>query len=163
MNYGITKTTKYALVGGSWQKVESWTDARAIIDYAHWESWRRFDSAGAPKRATLKGQCGYMLSYTAYSPTGSEKIQVKLLKFLSGGSYLSNFDNLEKISDKEFKKLKRRAEACALYHGYSLADSCFITSCGVGHGFYFPNSEKVRGIFFCRGEAVLVSNELAEE
>ena len=51
MQYGITKTTKYLLEGGSWRKVESWTDARAIIDYAHWESWRRFDSAGSPEKA----------------------------------------------------------------------------------------------------------------
>ena len=109
MNYGIIKTTKYAFVGGSWQKVESWTDARAIIDYDHWESWRRFDSAGAPKRATLKAQCGYMLSYTAYGPTGNKKIQVKLLKFLSGGAYLSNFDNEAVLVSNELaEKIKFR-------------------------------------------------------
>ena len=104
-----------------------------------------------------------MLSYTAYGPTGREKVKTELIKYLSGGSYLSNFDKLDKISPKDFKKLYKKAEACARYHGYKIDDSCFITSCGVAHGFYFPNSEKVRGIFFCRGEAVLVSNKLAEE
>lgn len=163
MQYGITKTTKYAYVGGQWCKVDSWTDAHAIIDYSHWESWRRFDSAGSPRRATLKSQCGYMLSYTAYSPDGREKVVTKLLKYISGGSYLSNFDNLEKISDKDFKKLQKRARAAAEAAGLVFNDSCFITSCGVGHGFYTPNSNKYRGVFFCRGEAVVVSNDLAEK
>ena len=53
MQYGITKTTKYAYVGGKWCKVDSWTDAHAIIDYSHWESWRRFDSAGSPRTGII--------------------------------------------------------------------------------------------------------------
>ena len=163
MQYGITKTTKSVLINGRWTKAESWTDARSIIDYSHWDSWRKFDSAGSPKRATLRSQCGYMLSYTAYSPDGREKVTTKLLKYISGGSYLSNFDNLEKISAKDFKKLQKRARAAAEAVGLDFNQSCFITSCGVCHGFYTPNSNKYRGIFFCRGEAVAVSNELAEK
>ena len=162
MQYGITKTTKYQKIGDSWIKVESWTDAHSIIDYSHWEEWRRFDSAGAPKRATLRSQCGYMLTYTAYSPTGTEKVKTELLRYISGGPYLSYFDKLDNISDNDFKKLKRRAEACAQYHGIDLSEACFITSCGCGHGFYLPNSKNWRGIFFCKGEAVAVTNKLAE-
>lgn len=163
MQFGITKTEKFIYEGGRWHKVESWTDSHAIIDYAHWESWRRFDSAGSPKRATLKAQCGYMLTYTAYSPDGLQKVKTTLLKYISGGPYLANFDKLDKISDKEFKKLKRAAEKCALYNGLNFNDSCYIDTCSAAHGFYFPNSEKYRGIFFVRGCAVLVSNELAEK
>lgn len=136
---GITKTEKFELIG---------------------ESWRKWDSAQCPKRATLKSQCGYMLSYTAYSPDGKTKIHTKLLKFISGGSYLSNFDNLSNISHKEYKKLERRARECAQYHGINFNESCFISSCGVAHGFYFPNSNKGYEIHFCRGEAVLLNDEI---
>lgn len=162
MQYGIIKQIKQQLINGRWQTVEAWTEARAIIDSSHWESWRRFDSAGSPKRATLRSQCGYMFSYTSYSPTGAERVKVKLLRYISGGEYLANFDKLDKISDKDYKKLLKKAEACARYNGIDFSEACFISSCGVGHGFYFPNSQKWRGIFFCRGEAVAVSNKLAE-
>lgn len=163
MQYGITKTEKFILIDGRWHKIEQWTDAHSIIDYSHWESWRRFDSAGSKKRATLKSQCGYMLSYTSYSPDATQKVVTKLLRYISGGAYLSYFDKLDNISDDEFHKLQRRARVCAEYHGINFEDSCFITSCGCGHGFYFPNSQKWRGIFFIKGEAVAVSNELAEK
>lgn len=160
MQYGITKTTKYQLIDGSWHKVESWTDPHSIIDFNHWDEWRRWDSNGSPKRASLRSQCGYMLSYTAYSPSANEKIKTELLRYISGGPYLSYFDNLDKISDKDFKKLERRAKECASYHGINFNESCFISSCGVAHGFYFPNSNKGYMICFCRGEAVLLNDKL---
>ena len=163
MQYGITKTTKYQLINGRWHKMEEWTDPRAIIDYSHWEEWRRWDSNGSTRRATLKSQCGYMLSYTAYSPDSSEMIKVKLLRYISGGSYLSNFDKLDNISDKDYKKLAKKARTACARNGINFdQEACYISSCGVAHGFYFPNLENYRGIFFCRGEAVLVSSSLAQ-
>ncbi len=161
--YGITKTTQYQLINGRWHKREEWTEPHAIIDYSHWEEWRRWDSNGSRKRATLRGQCGYMLSYTAYSPNSSEMIKVELLRYISGGSYLSYFDKLDNISDKDYKKLEKKARtACARKAINFDKEACYISSTGVAHGFYFPNLKNYRGIFFCKGEAVLVPSSLAE-
>lgn len=162
MQKGITLTKKFDLIGGRWHKVEEWTEADAVIDWRHWEEWRKFDSAGSVKRATLRSQCGYMISYTSYSPDGSEKVEVRLLKYISGGPYLGNFDKLNNISDPEYLKLYEKAQKAAAAQGIDLAkEGAFISSSGVAHGFYFPNLDKWRGVFFCRGYAVLVPSRLA--
>lgn len=163
MQKGIILSERFELIGGRWHKTSEWTDADAIIDRQHWEKWQRFFSNGEVKPATLRTQCGYMVNFVSYSPDGKHKTRAKLLRYISGGEYLSYFDKLENLSNREYLKLYEKAQKAAALKGIDLKkEGAFISSSGVAHGFYLPNNEDCLGVFFCCGHAVLVPSRLVK-
>lgn len=162
MQKGIILNEKYELIGGKWRKVAEWADADAVIDRQHWEKWQVLLTT-AEKPAKLTAPNSFMINFVSYSPDGKYKVRVSLLRYISGDEYLSYFDKLENISDREYLELYEKAQKAADIMGIDLKkEGAFVSSSGVAHGFYFPNSEIWAGIFFCCGHAVLVPERLVK-
>ena len=147
---GITKTTKYELKNNRWYKVDEWTTANSIIEPKHWQEWLRFflDSG-----ATLTTNNGRMIKFTSYAPNQKEKAVTELL---SDNYELSTFDRLDNITDRAYNALYRKAKKACIKHGVNFEEEQAFTSSSDLHGFYFPNNATYRGVFFVKGNAVLM-------
>lgn len=154
--YGITKTTRYALVNKHWKKTDEWTDCHAIISVKHWEEWLHFflDSG-----ASLTTNNGRMIKFTSYAPNQKEKAVTELL---SDNYELSTFDRLDNITDRAYNALYRKAKKACERKGVNFKEEqAFISSSDL-HGFYFPNNAEYRGVFFIKGNAVLMRDGLLD-
>lgn len=149
---GIVKTTRYALVNKRWRKTEVLTEGKALINAKHWEEWRKFFDG-----ARLTTNHGRLIKFVSYSPNGEEKAVTELL---SDNYELSTFDKLDNITNRKYNSLFRKAKKACQRLGINFDQEQAFTSSSDLHGFYFPNNSTYRGVFFIKGNAVVIRREL---
>lgn len=155
MEYGIIKTTRYVLVNKRWHKTEEWTEGKAIVNAKHWEEWEKVFKRDNDK-AILTTNHGRLIKFVSYSPDGKRKTITELL---SDNYELSTFDKLDNITDRKYNSLFRKAKKACQRLGINFDQEQAFTSSSDLHGFYLPNNRTYRGVFFIKGNAIVIRQE----